>query len=64
MTFHIGDSVEVLYNGLWCEGTVVSEPKILLANKFYEVQFVYRPEGEAPESVIQTFGQPEIRFRG
>lgn len=63
MTYHIGDSVEVTYNGNWYAGTIVSEPKILLSNKFYEVQFIYKEGNNAPESIIQTFGQSEIRFR-
>jgi len=63
MTYHIGESIEVLYNGNWYSGTIISEPKILLSNKYYEVQFIHKEEGKAPESVIQTFGQSEIRFR-
>ena len=63
MTYHIGDNVEVMYNGNWYSGTIVSEPKILLSNKFYEVQFIYKENEKAPESIIQTFGQSEIRLR-
>lgn len=63
MVYHIGDTVEVLYNGNWYTGTIISEPKILLSNKFYEVQFIYKEDNKAPESMMQTFGQSEIRSK-
>lgn len=62
ITYHVGDSVQVLYNGKWFSGTVISEPKILLSMHYYDVQFIYKEDGKAPESMINTFGVSEIRF--
>lgn len=60
--YYVGDSVKVLYNGKWVSGTVVSEPKILLNMRYYDVQFIYKEENKAPESITHTFGTSEIQF--
>ena len=61
MTYSIGDTVEVNYNYSWYKGTVVSGPKIILSNKYYEIQFVYKEYGKPEEMITKTFGTSEIR---
>ena len=61
--YHIGDSVQVLFNGKWFPGTVIEGPKIVLNMRYYNVQFTYKEEDKAPESLIHTFGTSEIRFQ-
>lgn len=58
--FYLGDKVRVLYNGRWFDGTVISEPKVILSMKYYDVQFIYKEDGKAPESITSTFGTAEI----